>query len=187
MKHKVLIICSFFVVVGLLLGYFTGYNIGVSSGNNTGYATGYGKGSFVAYEKGYVSGYDNGKEFVTTHLDQYVAVPKAVKYAEVVAFLKEDKTSDNKFTDDFNCLSFANSLNEGAIKNNIKSGVVSMDLYDTAKSKLIGHAINCFETVDQGIVYFDPQTDGQRYGVYVGGTYTLQGVVYKITKVDVIW
>jgi hypothetical protein len=165
---------------------FGAYLFGVSSGNNTGYATGYDKGSFIAYEKGYVSGYDNGKEFVVTHLDQYVTVPKSVKYDEVVEFLKEDKTSEERFVDRvFDCISFANMVKENADKRGVKCALVSMDLFNANKD--IGHAINCFETTDKGIVYFDPQTDGQRYGVYVGGTYTLSGVVYKITKVDIIW
>jgi hypothetical protein len=183
MKHKALLIISFILTPVLFLtgGIFYGYN----SGNNTGYVTGYDKGSFVAYEKGYTSGYDNGKEFVLTHLEQYVTTPKAVKYDEVVAFLKADKTSDVKYTDDFDCVSFANMVRENALNQNIKCGEVSFNL--KSGNTLIGHCINIFETTDRGIVYFDPQTDGQRYDVRVGGTYILQGVTYKITKVDVIW
>jgi len=81
-------------------------------------------------------------------------------------------------------VTFSRWVKENANSKYIKCGVVSLDLKGI---KNIGHAINCFETTDRGIVYFDPQTDGQRYGIYVGGTYTLQGIVYKITKVDVIW
>ena len=182
MKYKVLIICSFFVTVGLLFGYFTGYNIGVSAGN----ATGYDKGSFVGYENGYVSGYDNGKEFVETHLEQYVTTPKVVKYDEVVEFLKEDVTDKIAYSNlTFDCTSYARVIKENATTQGIKCALVVLDMSEVRGNT--SHAINCFETTDRGIVYFDPQTDGQRYDVRVGGTYILQGISYKITKVDVIW
>jgi len=74
-------------------------------------------------------------------------------------------------------------LNENAIKSGIKCAVVSMDL--TGK-KRIGHAINAFETTDRGVVYFDPQTDGERFGIEAGGYYSLSER-YKITKIDIIW
>jgi len=181
MKYKVLLSIGISVLgVACVCG---AYLFGVSSGNTTGYD----KGSFVGYERGYVSGYDNGKEFVVTHLEQYVTMPKAVKYDEVVAFLKNDETNKNKYSTDFDCTSFTNLLKSIATKENIKCGIVIFNIEDPYTHVLGGHAINCFETLDRGTVYFDPQTDGQRYDVRVGGTYTLQGISYKITKVDVIW
>jgi hypothetical protein len=154
------------------------------SGKKLGYVDGYDKGKYDYYEKGYSLGYDNGKEFVVTHLDQYVTVPKMVKYEVVVEFLKEDKTNENRYVDQvFDCVTFTKIVKENANSKGIKCGVVSLDLTGT---KRIGHAINAFETTDRGIVYFDPQTDGERFGIYVGGTYKLSEV-YKITKVDIIW
>lgn len=184
MKHKIFAIIGFVLlpVVFLTAGIFYGWNSGFSAGN----ATGFELGKVISYEKGYVSGYDNGKEYVVTHLEQYVTVPKVVKYDEVVKFLEEDRTDSNKYSyDSFDCVSFSNMLRSNAIARSIKCGIVSFDLVNSRET--IGHVIVCFETTDQGIVYFDPQTDGQRYGIYVGSTYTLQGIVYKITKVDVIW
>jgi hypothetical protein len=185
MKDKLIIITvsAILIVIGVVGGYF----VGEDGGKKLGYVDGYDKGKYDSYEKGYSIGYDNGKEFVVTHLDDYVTMPKVVKYEEVVEFLKEDKTSEEYYTKQFDCISFANTVKENANKVGIKSAVVSMDLTNMGKGDDTAHAINCFETTDRGTVYFDPQTDGQRYDVRVGGTYTLQGVMYKITKVDVIW
>jgi hypothetical protein len=125
---------------------------------------------------------------VVTHLDQYVIVPKAVKYDEVVAFLKEDKTDENKFVNQYyDCISFTRTVRDSSLNKGIKCGIATFTMSSVQGNNLMGHAINCFETSDKGTVYFDPQTDGQRYGIYVGGTYVLSGVTYKITKVDVIW
>jgi len=131
-----------------------------------------------------LAGYENGKEFVATHLDQYVTIPKAVSYEEVVEFLKEDRTDENKYTNNYNCISFADDLKEHANTHGIKCALVSFDLEDDYESW--GHAINAFETTDRGIVYFDPQTDGQRYDIEVGGYYSLP-TRSKIIKVDIIW
>ncbi|MBN1690030.1 MAG: hypothetical protein JW901_03305 [Dehalococcoidia bacterium] len=183
MKRIILTIVMALIVFGGA-GYGVGYSMGYTAGNSEGWEKGTIHGNAQGYEKGYTAGFDNGKEYVVTHLDQYVTIPKAVAYEEVLGFLKEDKTDEQEFIDQyFDCISFANDLKERATTHGIKCAVVSMDLTGT---KRIGHAINAFETTDRGIVYFDPQTDGQRYGIEVGGYYTLSER-YKITKVDIIW
>lgn len=175
------IISGVVLIIMSAIGFWVGWNGGYTSGNTTGFELG----KVISYEKGYVSGYDNGKEFVVTHLDQYVKVPKAVKYDEVVAFIKNDRTDEVEYSEQFNCVTFANVVKDNAEDVGIKCGVVSFDL--KSGQSIIGHAINIFDTSDKGKVYFSPQDDGQRYGIYVGGTYVLQGITYKITKVDVIW
>jgi hypothetical protein len=184
MKDKLIIITVSAILI--VLGVCGGYFVGIDGGKKLGYVDGYDKGKYDSYDKGYSLGYDNGKEFVVTHLDQYVKVPKAVKYEEVVAFIKSDQTDKNVYSDAFDCVSFTKILRENAIKKNIKCGIATFNLKSIDDNELIGHAINMFDT-DRGIVYFDPQTDGERYDIRVGGTYVLQGVSYKITKVDVIW
>jgi hypothetical protein len=182
MKDKLVIITVSAILV--ILGVIGGYFVGTDSGERLGYANGYEKCGYDSYDKGYSLGYDNGKEFVVTHLDQYVTVPEAVSYDEVIAFLKSDQTDRNEYTSDFNCISFTNNIKENANKKGIRCAIVSFDLVGVNKS--IGHAINAFETTDRGIVYFDPQTDGERFGIEVGGYYNLSER-YKITKVDIIW
>jgi hypothetical protein len=137
-----------------------------------GYWFGYGSGKDVGHNEGFISG--------------NTTVPKNVSYKEVVAFLTNDQTDKVEYSaKDFDCTSFSNMVRNNAIEKGIKCGLVSFDL--VSPQKIVGHVILIFETTDKGIVYFDPQTDGQRYDIRVGGTYTLSGVVYKITKVDLIW
>lgn len=177
-------------------GYWIGYSTGNSDGKTIGYGEGLERGNYLGYERGYSAGYDTGKEYVVSHLDQYTHIVKPVSYAEVAQFMKDDQTDKNVYSDDFNCVSFSNTLRNNAIKMGIKCGIVSFDA--TNPSKDIGHALNCFETTDKGIVYFDPQTDGQRYNIEIGESYTLWSspyktskyqlpTTYKITKVDIIW
>jgi len=175
------------IVIGLLIFGGGGYWIGYGNGKNIGHNEGYISGNVTGYEKGYVSGYDNGKEFVVTHLDQYVAIPKAVPYEEVVTFLAEDQVDKNEFVNlYFDCVSFTKALRDNALKKGIKCGIVTFTLESTVDDSVMGHAINAFETTNRGIVYFDPQTDGERFGIEVGGYYSLPER-YKIIKVDVIW
>jgi hypothetical protein len=183
MKDKLIIITviSILIVLGICGGYF----VGLDGGKKLGYVDGYDKGKYDSYEKSYSLGYDNGKEFVVTHLDQYITVPKAVGYSEVVTFLRTDQTDKNEYVEQvFDCVTFTKLVKEDANGEGIKCAFVIMDLSGAKKNT--SHAINAFETTDRGIVYFDPQTDGERFGIYVGGTYKLSEV-YKITKVDIIW
>lgn len=182
MKDKLILISiSAILIVG---GCFSGFFVGMDGGEKKALQE-CEKKVYATYERGYYMGYDNGKEYVITHIDEYVTIPKAVKYDEVVEFLNRDKTDSAAYTNDYNCISFSATLKDRANSSGIKCAVVSMDLsgrYDDT-----AHAINAFETTDKGIVYFDPQTDGERFGIYVGGTYYLSGTTYKITKVDIIW
>ena len=174
-----------------------GYSIGNSAGNTTGYGQGIVVGEYEGYQRGYSLGYGDGKEYVVTHLDQYTHIVKPVTYTAVVQFLKEDQTDKNEYSlENFNCISFANMVRNNANSKGIKCAVVSFVLNNPQES--MGHAINAFETTDKGIVYFDPQTDGQRYNIEIGGSYTLWSSIYKtskyqlpttykITKVDIIW
>jgi len=172
------------IVVGIWSGYFVGGKVGYYQGLGEGYNTG----NTTGYNCGYMVGFEKGKQSVVPVLESCGIVPKAVTYGKVAEFIKADKTDENKFVNQYyDCVSFTKTVRENANKLGIKCGVDTFTLEGINGGNIMGHAINCFETTDRGIVYFDPQTDGQRYGIYVGGTYTLQGVVYKITKVDVIW
>jgi len=183
MKRTILTIVISLIVFGGA-GYWVGYSTGYAAGNSEGWEKGTRHGNAQGYEKGYLAGYENGKEYVVTHLDQYVIVPKAVSYEEVVSFLKKDETNEMEYSStEFDCMSYARVVRENANSQGIKCGAVIFDLTGT---KNISHAVNIFETTDKGVVYFDPQTDGQRYDIEVGGYYTLSER-YRITKVDIIW
>jgi hypothetical protein len=178
MKDKLIIITvsAILIVIGVVGGYF----VGIDNGKKLGYVDGYDKGRYDSYEKGYSLGYDNGKEFVVTHLDDYIAVPKAVSYDEVVEFLKEDKTDKKIYIYDvFDC------VKENANKVGIRCAIVVLDLHNN--KNVMGHSVNAFDTLDKGIVYFSSQTDNDVGSIQVGGSYNMSGIQYKITKVDVIW
>jgi hypothetical protein len=168
-------------------GYWVGYSMGYSAGNSEGWEKGTIHGNAQGYEKGYSVGYENGKEFVVTHLDQYVTIPKAVPYEKVLEFLEEDKGDEQPFINMYyDCISFTKALRENAIAKGIRCGIVTFTLHSEVSDSQMGHAINAFETTDRGIVYFDPQTDGQRYDIKVGGYYSLSER-YRIIKIDIIW
>ncbi len=186
MKRIILTIVISLIVFGGA-GYWVGYSTGYAAGNSEGWEKGTIHGNAQGYEKGYSAGYDNGKEFVVSHLDQYVTIPKPVPYEEVIEFLKEDKGDEQTFINlYYDCVSFTKALRENALAKGIKCGIVTFTLESIEDSSVMGHAINAFETTDRGIVYFDPQTDGERFGIEVGGYYTLSEK-YRITKVDIIW
>jgi hypothetical protein len=183
MKRTILTIVIALIIFGGA-GYWIGYSTGYAAGHSEGWEKGTIQGNAQGYEKGYAAGYDNGKEYVVNHLDQYITIPRAVSYERVLEFLEKDKTDENEYSYPYNCISFANELKSNAENEGIKCAIVSFDLED--KYEAWGHAINAFETTDRGIVFFDPQTDGQRYDIKVGGYYTLSER-YRITKVDIIW
>jgi flagellar biosynthesis/type III secretory pathway protein FliH len=85
-------------------GYSTGQEVGYSSGEEDGYASGqqagYIEGYDIGYDDGrdlgYDEGYDDGMEAGFGH--GYTL--RDPTYKEAVAFIEEDKTSDNEYNDD---------------------------------------------------------------------------------------
>lgn len=176
-----------FLTIGIALmvfggaGYWVGYSTGYAAGNSEGWEKGTIHGNTQGYERGYAAGYENGKEYVVTHLDQFVTIPKPVSYEKVVEFLEEDKGDEKTFINlYYDCISFTKALRENALEKGIICGIVTFTLESTIDNGAMGHAINAFETTDRGTVYFDPQTDGERFGIEVGGYYTLSER-YRIT------
>ena len=131
---------------------------------------------------GYLKGHGEGEKYVVDHLEQYTHITKPASYAEVKQFLREDQTNQNKYTWEFDCTTFARIVKENANKKGIKCGVAVMDLgFNYA------HVLNAFDTTDQDIVYFEPQTDEQKYNIKLGNRYNLKSQTYEITDLDTIW
>ncbi|MCD6452725.1 MAG: hypothetical protein J7K77_00265 [Dehalococcoidales bacterium] len=86
-------------------------------------------------------------------------------FAEAVRFLRADKTDRNEYLEDeYVCSHFARDVNNNAESQGIRCASVDIRFPHSA------HAIIAFNTIDQGMVYFDPQTDdkvspviGKRY------------------------
>ena len=153
-------------------GYSTGQDIGYSSGEQDGYSDGYISGKAEGYDEGYDlgqtagydAGYDQGLEAGLGH--GYTL--RDPTYKEAVAFMKEDKTSDNEYNDDdygiYVCSHFSRDVCNNAEAEGLRCAFVELRLAES------GHAIVGFNTVDEGLVYFEPITDekvnpevGERY------------------------
>ena len=73
---------------------------------------------------------------------------------EITSFLTEDKTDSNKYVEDtYVCSHFARDVNNNADSQGIRCAYVDIRYPDSA------HAIIAFNTIDNGLVYFDPSTD----------------------------
>lgn len=73
-------------------------------------------------------------------------------YQELMSFLKKDDTVRNKYDyPNFTCADFATELQNHAATQGIRCGYAGIKFLE----KETGHAINVFNTVDQGPVYVD--------------------------------
>ncbi len=153
-------------------GYSTGQDIGYSAGEQVGYDDGYISGKAEGYDEGYdlgqADGYDEGYDQGLEAGFGHGYVLRDPTYEEAVAFLKRDKTSDNEYNDDdygvYVCTHFSRDVCNNAEAEGLRCALVHL-LYQGA-----GHAIIAFDTVDEGLVYFDAITDevvipevGKRY------------------------
>ncbi len=153
-------------------GYTTGQEIGYGSGEQAGYSEGHVSGRAEGYDEGYdqgqAEGYDTGyDQGIEAGLGHGYTL-RDPTYKEAVVFLKRDKTSDNEYNDDdygvYVCTHFARDVCNNAEAEGLRCALVHL-IYPQG-----GHAIIAFDTVDEGLVYFDAITDeeanpvvGKRY------------------------
>jgi hypothetical protein len=154
-------------------GYTTGQEIGYSSGQQDGYsegyisdkADGYNEGYDLGQADGYSEGYNQGLEAGTGH--GYTL--RDPTYEEAVAFMKKDKTSDNEYDySDYGvyvCGHFARDVCNNAEAEGLRCAIVHLIYAEGA-----GHAIVAFDTIDEGLVYFEAITD-ERTNPEVGKRY----------------
>jgi hypothetical protein len=104
---------------------------------------------------------------------EYVSGLRKVTYAEVVQFIKLDKTDEREYNpQSFDCKDFAAMLKENARQQGIICAVVSLDYVNsTTGDATLGHTINAFDTLDRGIIFVEPQYDIFVDGVAVGADY----------------
>jgi hypothetical protein len=77
-------------------------------------------------------------------------------WEQLVYFLKCDDTDKQQYIDDkFNCVDYAEMLQNDATKAGWKAAIVGIHLYDDFTDNVTGHAINAFQTTDRGLVYID--------------------------------
>jgi len=134
--------------VGYSSGKQAGYNEGYSLGKGEGYNEGYGLGRTDGYEEGYDEGMEAGLGHGYTLRDP--------TYKEVVDFLKRDKTDRNEYDEDsYVCSHFARDVGNNAEAEGLRCALVELR-YSGG-----GHSIIAFDTIDKGLVYFEPQFDDE--------------------------
>jgi len=161
-------------------GKTDGYNEGYTSGRADGYETGYSSGKTDGYDEGYIlgktDGYDEG--YILGKTDGYeVGVEaglghgytlKDPTYKEVITFLRQDKTDENEYVEDtygvYVCSHFARDVGNNAEEAGLRCAYVELRYPEG------GHAIIAFDTIDEGLVYFTPQTD-ERVKPVIGKQY----------------
>jgi hypothetical protein len=182
MLKRFFIIVAILVVIGLGgfivykvaygLGETAGYDKGYPAGQSVGYSSGHDEGYTAGKEDGYTEGYSSGKadgydEGMQAGLGHGYTL-RDPTYAQAVAFIKEDKTDENEYIEDaygvYVCTHFARDVCNNAEQKGIRCAFVEVRYPDG------GHAIVAFDTIDEGLVYFDAVTDdrtspiiGKRY------------------------
>jgi len=137
-------------------GYLAGQKVGYITGNQDGYGDGYDLGKDEGYDEGetagYTEGYAAGVEAGTGH--GYCL--KDPHYAEAVAFLSSDRTDRNRYDDDnYVCSHFSRDVCNNAEAAGLRCAFVELRYSD------LGHSIIAFDTIDRGLVYFEPQFDDE--------------------------
>lgn len=151
--------CFIVYCIAYGIGNATGYDKGYSAGQDVGYSSGKQDGYGLGKEEGYNTGYTAGKadgydEGVQAGLG-YGYTLKDPTYDQAVAFVKEDRTNENKYVEDtYVCSHFSRDVCNNAEGEGFRCAFVELR-YPDGK----GHAIVAFNTVDEGLVYFESQSD----------------------------
>ena len=150
---------------GYAKGHEAGYEEGYDSGKTDGYNEGYTSGRADGYEEGYTSGktegynegYDEGYKLGVNAGLGHGYTLRDPTYNEVITFLREDKTDRNEYIEDtygvYVCSHFARDVNNNAEEAGLRCAFVELRYLEG------GHAIIAFNTIDKGLVYFEPRTD----------------------------
>ncbi len=146
---------------GNTVGQEAGYDLGHTDGYHQGKQEGYPVGKADGYEEGVEAGYQEGAEAGIGH--GYTI--KDPTYKQVIEFLREDKADKNEYVEDtYVCSHYARDVCNNAETEGLRCAFVEIRYSDG------GHSIIAFDTIDEGLVYFEPQNDwrvkpvvGKRY------------------------
>lgn len=88
-------------------------------------------------------------------------------------FLVLDHTNYNTYDEEtFTCINYAQEVNNNAEKSGIRCGYVIVNFSDSE----ISHALIAFESTDQGLKFFEPQSD-ERVNLQIGKDYWADCVI----------
>ena len=181
------------IVIGILalvvFGGFNLHNVAYSKGEVAGYDAGYSLGQEEGYNQGKADGYEQGVQDSLGH-DYTLRNPT---YREAIAFMEKDKTDSNKYNEAaYACGHFARDICNNAEAEGLRCAAVILRYPDG------DHVIIAFETIDEGLIYFEPQGDervkpviGERYYLCVepkpGYYYEKPSYDDTIRDIIVIW
>jgi hypothetical protein len=182
------------IVEGKKIGYTDGYGVGEQAGYKTGYTSGLATGTQAGYQDGYSKGETAGYEVGLTDGFGHGYTIKDPTWAEVVDFLARDKTDEKPYNlDIYVCSHFTKDVCNNAEAAGIRCAAVELRFVSGQ-----GHVIVAFNTIDRGLVYFEPQSDeqalpaiGKRYYTTIipepGYYYTAPNYDDTIQDMVVIW
>jgi len=100
----------------------------------------------------YNSGFNDGKgESSQKTIIDYVRDPT---YAEALEFIISDQTDKNDYTDNYICMNYVADFKKNAFDAGFRAGCVYI-----AFPERFHHGISCFNTIDSGLIFIEPQTD----------------------------
>jgi len=167
-----------------IISYDKGLKNGFIEGNSTGYSLGYDSGNSSGYVNGNLTGYETGYNFgYTKGLNDGVGSGFTVRnptYQEMLNFLTVDQTDQNEYINPaYVCWNFACDVKNNAFNAGFRCGFVYVDLQDSV------HAIVCFETIDRGLVFIEPQDDSIM-SLIIGTIYTPSST-YTVLRYVIVW
>jgi hypothetical protein len=145
------------MIEGKRIGYTNGYNVGEQAGYKTGYSSGLATGTQAGYQDGYSKGETAGYDIGLADGFGHGYTIKDPTWAQVLAFLANDKTDEKPYINDtYVCSHFSRDVCNNAEAAGIRCAVVELRFVSEQ-----GHLIVAFNTIDRGLVYFEPQSDEQ--------------------------
>ncbi len=74
-------------------------------------------------------------------------------YKEALQFIRLDETDSNQYNQSYRCTNFVDDFMNNAFRVEYRCGYVTIEFADTT------HAIVCFNTSDNGLMFIEPQSD----------------------------
>lgn len=94
-------------------------------------------------------------------------------YEEALRFVYSDQTNRNQYNQTYNCARFAGDFVDNAARAGYRCGYVTIGFLDAS------HAVVCFDTSDNGLVFIEPQND-QVITIETGTPY-LNRIVFSVS------
>ncbi len=142
--------------VAMAAGVSAGMDTGYAAGQQAGYAAGLAKGKEEGQASGEQAGYEDGyKDGVIAAVGHGFTLHDPT-LAEVKEFLAEDRTDEIPYNEPaYVCTHYARDVINNAVARGIRAAYVEI------RHPGMGHAIVAFQTVDKGLMYFEPQFDDE--------------------------